>query len=287
MIDLHMHSQESDGSLTPESLAKACRKAGLTAAALTDHDTVGGCHAFLAACEQYGIRGIAAVELSADFSPGTMHVLGYIPAASIDALQQELSRIQSSRAERNEKILAILTELGYPVEAAEVANVAGQGVTGRPHIAAAMQAKGYVKSFQEAFVRFLGKGCPAYCDRYRLTPAACVQTIRNHGGVAVLAHPCTMTLSEKQLHACIGELVSFGLQGIEVYYPEHSNDSRRLYQRLANEYGLIQTGGSDFHGDINPAIMLGRGFGNVYVSDDVLDQLLVHMNVPLSNYNGA
>ncbi len=280
MIDLHMHSQESDGSLTPETLAAACRKAGLSAAALTDHDTLGGCHSFLTACEREGIIGIPAVELSADFSPGTMHVLGYMPSASIDPLQAELARIQFSRDERNAQILATLAGLGYPVTATEVAKYAGHGMTGRPHIAAAMEAKGYVKNRQEAFSRFLGKGCPAYHDRYRFSPSACIQTIRNYGGVAVLAHPFTLKLSEQKLHACIAELVSFGLQGIEVFYPEHSEDRRRLYQRLANAFDLIQTGGSDFHGEMNPTIMLGRGFGNVYVSDDVLDALYSHMGAP-------
>ncbi len=273
MIDLPMHSQESDGSLTPDALAVACRKAGLTAAALTDHDTLGGCHAFLSACQRENIKGIAAVELSADFSPGTMHVLGYLPADAIDAMQPELGRIQSGRKERNREILKALAEINCPVTEEEVASFSTHGMTGRPHIAAAMQARGYVKDRQEAFACFLGKGCPAYRDRYRLAPLACIQMIRKHGGVAVLAHPFTLKLSEKALDTCVGELADAGLQGIEVFYPEHSEERRRIYQRIARTYDLILTGGSDFHGAMNPAIMLGRGFGNVYVDDSVLDAL--------------
>ncbi len=277
MIDLHMHSQESDGSLTPQALAVACRKSGLTAAALTDHDSVGGCRDFIDTCASEGMQGIAGVELSADFSPGTMHILGYIPESCIEDLQGELVRIQSSRAERNTEILALLSSLGYPVDATEVARFGGQGITGRPHIAAAMQARGYVKSRQEAFARFLGKGCPAYCGRFRLAPTACVETIREYGGVAVLAHPFTLGMSESALRRCIAELVAVGLHGIEVFYPEHHAGRRRIYQRLAREFNLMQTGGSDFHGDMNPAIVLGRGFGNVYVPDQVWSELLSHM----------
>ena len=280
MIDLHMHSRESDGSLTPQALAAACRKAGVTAAALTDHDTVAGCRDFLSACAEEGIAGLAAVELSAEYSPGTMHILGYIPTASIDAFQQELIDVQSSRADRNQRILGVLADLGFPVDATEVAKLAGQGMTGRPHIAAAMQALGYVKNRQEAFARFLGKGCPAYCERYRLTPKTCVQKICAHGGVAVLAHPFTLGLSEQALRACIADLVSFGLAGLEVFYPEHHDDRRRCYQRLAREFNLIETGGSDFHGDMNPAIMIGRGFGNLHVPDSGWEKLLAHIQVP-------
>lgn len=278
MIDLHMHSQESDGSLSPIALAQACQRAGLAAAALTDHDTLGGSRAFMAACEQAGIRGVAAVELSADYDPGTMHILGYVPASAIESLHAELEQIQVSRAQRNEEILAVLATLGYPVPAAEVAAFAGSGMTGRPHIAAVMQAHGYVKDRQEAFARFLGKGCPAYRDRFRLEPAACIRKVRAYGGVAVLAHPFTLRLSETALENVVGALTSFGLGGIEVFYPEHNEARRRVYLRIARTYDLVATGGSDFHGALNPANMLGRGFGNVYVADVVLEQLEARMH---------
>jgi len=277
MIDLHMHSQESDGSLSPAALAEACARAGLRAAALTDHDTLGGCELFLAACAGQGVRGVAAVELSADFGPGTMHILGYIPAPAIAPLQAGLVRIQESRAARNVAILAALDGLGYPVPAAEVAALAGGGMTGRPHIAGAMVARGYVKDRQEAFARFLAKGCPAYRDRLRLGPQACIQTIRAHGGVAVLAHPFTLRLSENALQVLVEDLTGYGLGGMEVYYPEHSEERRRVYQRIARAYDLVETGGSDYHGALNPAIQLGRGFGNVFVADSVLEQLEARM----------
>jgi 3',5'-nucleoside bisphosphate phosphatase len=277
MIDLHMHSQESDGSLSPEALAEACQKAGLSLAALTDHDTLGGSRAFIDACTRQGIRGVAAVELSAEYGPGTMHILGYVPDDAIDPFQAALKDVQSSRAERNEEILQVLDGLGVHLTPEDVARQAGEGMTGRPHIAAAMLAKGYVSSRQEAFARYLGKGCPAYRDRFRFSPKACIDMIGSHGGVAVLAHPFTLSLSERACMVLVEELVSYGLAGIEIFYPEHNDDRRRVYHRIAHAFDLVITGGSDFHGALNPSIMLGRGFGNVFVDDSVWDALAARM----------
>ncbi len=273
MIDLHMHSTVSDGSLTPEALAQHCAEAGLSAVALTDHDTMGGCRRFLRACATHGVEGVAAVELSAEYSPGTMHVLGYVPSEAIEGLQAELAQIQDSRALRNARILEALEALGVPVTTDEVQSFAGEGVTGRPHIALAMEQRGYVRSREEAFSRYLGKGCPAYRDRYRLSPPDCVGLINRYGGAAVLAHPFTLRLSHSKMSTLLDGLTEAGLSGVEVLYPEHNEQRRSVYQALARERGLIETGGSDFHGRLNPAIQIGRGFGNVSVPDSVLAAL--------------
>jgi len=136
-----------------------------------------------------------------------------------------------------------------------------------------MQAKGYARSKTDAFQRFLGKGCSAYVDRYRLPPADCVQLIRAAGGVAVLAHPLTLGLAPGRLRAAVGELAAGGLGGIEVFYPEHTQALRKLYLTLAEEFDLVVTGGSDYHGDANPAIRLGTGFGSLHVPDETVAQL--------------
>lgn len=277
MIDLHMHSTMSDGSLSPEALAGACAKADLTAAALTDHDTLAGTRRFLRACEAAGLTGIAGVELSAEFGPGTMHLLGYVPEAAIDPLQAALLRVQESRGERNDQILAALDGLGCHVPQEEVLAIAGDGVVGRPHIAAIMQRHGYVSSREEAFRRYLGKGCPAYRDRYRLSSNACISLLHEHGGVAVLAHPFTLQVSASRLAHLLDDLVADGLDGVEVLYPEHHLERRRLFGRLAQKRGLLETGGSDFHGDLNPAISLGRGFGCLVVPDSMRDALMSRM----------
>jgi len=273
MIDLHTHSDLSDGSLSPEALAALAAESGLTAVALTDHDTMAGTDRFIAACGRLGLRGIAGVEISTDFGPGTMHVLGYFGRLPEAGFMVDLERIRDGREVRNTHILQTLAGLGMPVDAGELAALAGEGVAGRPHIAQALVARGYVKDFREAFDQWLGKGKPAYHDRYRLGPSEAVSAIVAAGGAAVLAHPFTLRLENSALRAILDLLVEAGLAGIEVFYPEHSLPLRQLYTTLAKERGLVLTGGSDFHGTMNPAIRIGRGFGNVQVQDRVLADL--------------
>ena len=273
MIDLHTHSTFSDGSLTPEELAALADEVGLSAIALTDHDTVDGTPQFVAACEAQGITGVAGVEISADFTAGTMHLLGYFLDPGHAGLRDALIQIRDGRLVRNRRILETLSGLGMAVPWEEVDSLAGSDVIGRPHIAQAMVKRGYVPSCDIAFRDWLGKDKPAYADRYRLAPRDGIARIREAGGVAVLAHPFTLGLRPKRLRETLSELVGWGLSGIEVFYPEHGSDRRQLYQRLAREFGLVTTGGSDFHGAMNPAIQLGRGFGNVKVADSVLVDL--------------
>lgn len=273
MIDLHTHSDLSDGSLSPETLAALAAESELTAVALTDHDTMEGTARFSTACGRLGLRGIAGVEISTDFGPGTMHVLGYFPGLPEAGFMADLARIREGRQARNARILETLTGLGMPVDAGELAALAGEGVAGRPHIAQALVARGYVQDFRAAFDQWLGKGKPAYHDRYRLAPAEAVTAIVAAGGAAVLAHPFTLRLTNSALRATLDVLVEAGLAGIEVFYPEHPLPLRQLYTTLAKERGLVLTGGSDFHGAMNPAIRIGRGFGNVRVQDRVLRDL--------------
>ncbi len=273
MIDLHAHSTVSDGTLSPEALAELAGSLGLTALALTDHDTMEGTSRFKAACTKVGVRGIAGVEISADFSPGTMHVLGYFPAMPGAGFTQHLKQIREGRTERNQRILETLAGLGKPVDQQLAGALPEGAVMGRPHIAQAMVDCGYVPDCRTAFDRFLGKGKPAYHDRFRLAPDVAVASIREAGGAAVLAHPFTLDLSTTALRRLLDALKEAGLVGIEVFYPEHPDPLRQLYTTLAHERGLILTGGSDYHGTLNPAIHLGRGFGNVRVDDSVLAEL--------------
>jgi len=273
MVDLHTHSIFSDGSHTPEELAAMGRAAGLSAVALTDHDTMAGLERFAAACAGIGLKGVPGVEISADVARGTMHILGYYADPRCAALNMALERIRDGRSDRNGKILERLSSLGMPLSSEEVARYAGDEVVGRPHVARAMVEKGYVRSCEEAFEKYLAKGRPAYVDRFRLSPAESVRMIREAGGVAVLAHPFTLELDNGGLRKLLVGLKDSGLQGMEVYYSEHSPEQTRRYLALAKEMGLLPTGGSDFHGAVNPAIRLGIGFGNLRVPDDVLPAL--------------
>lgn len=273
MIDLHMHSTFSDGTLTPEVLVAQAAGYGLSAIALTDHDGMEGVDPFLKASETAGPRGIAGVEMSAEVSRGTMHILGYFVDHTHTELNEALQRIRGGRAARNREILRKLVVLGCPLEWDEVTAFTDEEVVGRPHFAMAMQARGYVKDKTDAFNRYLAKGRPAYVDRLRLDPDACIAVIRKAGGVAVLAHPYTLALGEQALRKRVAELRDMGLQGIEVFYSEHTEAWEAAYRRMAAELGLAMSGGSDYHGDVNPRIRMGIGFGGLRVPDELVADL--------------
>ncbi|MBA4389028.1 MAG: hypothetical protein C0404_13690 [Verrucomicrobia bacterium] len=273
MIDLHTHSTFSDGSLTPAELVKEAKRIGLTAIALTDHDSTGGLDLFLAACRKHGVTGIPGVEISADCKHGTMHMLGYHINPSEVGLQAVLEKIRDGRSSRNQEIIRKLNELGLELSWNEVKAYAGEDVVGRPHFAQALVARGYVSSKERAFDLYLAKGKPGYIDRLKMTPADSIQAIVGADGIAVLAHPFTLGLGGKDLKKCIEELRDAGLRGMEVFYSEHSPVQVEEYRKLAVELGLVATGGSDFHGKANPRISLGRGFGPLNVPDAVVEDL--------------
>ena len=266
MIDLHTHSTCSDGTLSPTQLVRAAREAGVTHLALTDHDTVAG---LAEAREEAGIQGIAflgGLEISAEFQPGTMHILGYGFDEGSPSLLEKLAYVQQARRDRNPKIVSILNRLGLGVTMEEVADEAGGEVVGRPHFAAVLLRKGYVKSTQEAFDRYLAKGQPAYMDKVRLSPEDSIAAIRTAGGVAVLAHPLQLKASgDEALEAVVSGLAKLGLQGMECYYRNHTQEDTARFLGLARRHDLVPTGGSDFHGSNRPRIRLGTGEGNLCV----------------------
>jgi len=273
MIDLHSHSIFSDGSLTPEELIEQACAAGLRAVALTDHDTTAGLPRFLKAAEGRTVRAIPGVEISADFSPGTMHMLGYFIRPDDPALEERLVWIREGRDQRNAEILGKLNALGFHIAWDEVARHAGADVVGRPHFAQVLLERGMVKTKDEAFDLYLGKGKAAYAERRRFSTEDSIALIRAAGGVAVLAHPFTLGLDDAALRSLIERLAGQGLGGIEVYYSEHSSGLQQAYSRLAEEFGLVATGGSDFHGALASDIRLGSGFGGLRVPDEVVEKL--------------
>ena len=274
MIDLHTHSSFSDGSETPEKLVCLARQLGLTALALTDHDNVLGVPAFIEACRAHHLTGLAGVELSAEVPSGTLHLVGLGIDPDCGALNEALGCLRDGRAWRNHRILEHLRDLGHPLEWDEVAALAGEDVIGRPHIAQAMVARGWVATVQEAFDRFLAKGAPAYVDRYRLDPPAALQLIRQAHGIAILAHPGTWIADPQQLDAGVEFLKSEGLAGIEAYYTTHDAGQTIDYLRLAKRHGLIVSGGSDYHGrQARPDTGLGTGTGLLHGPDALLQPI--------------
>jgi predicted metal-dependent phosphoesterase TrpH len=240
-IDLHTHSTASDGELTPAELVHLALERGLSAIGLTDHDTVAGIDLAIAAARGTEIQIIPGVELSADVSEGEVHVLGYYVDWHQSYFQSMLEKFRDGRYGRAEKMTRKLATLGVPVSFERVKEIAGDASIGRPHVARALLEAGHVASVSEAFDKYISRNGPAYVERYRQTPEDAVSLILRAGGVPVLAHPIQVT-------DWVLPLVRSGLLGLEVYYGTYSDSERAELARLAKQYGLIATGGSDFHG---------------------------------------
>jgi predicted metal-dependent phosphoesterase TrpH len=237
-----MHSTASDGSRLPAEVVQTAIARGLTAIALTDHDTVAGIDAARAAAAGSTLEVIAGVELSAYQGDDEVHLLG-LHLQDIVALQDALSAFRDARRERAQQIVARLNEIGVHITFADVLDEAGEAAIGRPHVAKALVENGWARDLRDAFDRYLGAGRPAYLEKRRLTIAAAIAMVHHAGGVAVLAHPgghATM--------ARITALRAHGLDGVEVLHPSHSADDRRQILSIVRELEMVPSGGSDCHG---------------------------------------
>lgn len=248
-IDLHTHTTCSDGTLTPEGLVAYAWEKKLKAVAVTDHDTVAGNGRALAAGESLGVDVVPGVEFSAEYE-GTLHILGLCVDSAHSAVRKATEFLQEKRRERNLKVIEKLRAEGIDVERERYEKNA---YLGRPHIASEIVKEGHAETLEEAFERFLKKGAPCYVRRERLSPRVTVRTIGEAGGVPVFAHPVTVADPEQT----VGELLEYGLRGIEVYYPTHSLEDMAAFREYADRYSLLVTGGSDFHGAHKPDIDLG------------------------------
>jgi hypothetical protein len=258
-IDLHTHSNASDGSFPPREVVRLAKERGLKALALTDHDTIDGLAEAVAAGREFGVEVIPGVEISARHPSGSIHILGYFLDYESELLAQRLAVLKQARKDRNPQIIDKLNKLGIPVTMEQVEAISGGGQVGRPHIAQALYQSGYVQSFQEAFDIYLGNDGLAYVSKFRFSPEEATAMIRDANGIPVLAHPFTLGLhTSETLRPVLKELRDLGLAGLECYYPEHSFGQEALYLYLARELGLLITGGSDFHGDNKPEVSLGR-----------------------------
>lgn len=253
-LDLHSHSTASDGSLTPSELVAAALEAGLAGLALTDHDTVEGLPEFLAAGRAHSLPVLGGVEISLEH-PGTMHLLGYDLNGSRE-FPAALERLKTFRQERNLKMLDLLRSLGYHLSWNRLLEISGGGQLGRPHFAALLLEDGYFQSREEIFAKLLGKGCPGYVDKIRLSSEEGLGIIRRAGWAPVLAHPASLNLEPRDYPPLIGRLKEDGLLGLEIIHPSHSQDQVDFFRRLARDFDLVTTAGSDFHGASKPSISL-------------------------------
>jgi predicted metal-dependent phosphoesterase TrpH len=273
-VDLHLHTTASDGVRTPSEIVNYAKDKGLQAIAITDHDTIEGLDEGLSEGDRIGFEVIPGVEISAEHSPGSMHLLGYFLDIHHLLLRGKLNYLQKARAERNPKIIENLNRLGVRISYEEVVKASGGGQVGRPHFAQVLLEKGYVRSFQEAFDRFLGKRAPAYVDKIRFKPKEAISFIREAGGVAVLAHPKTLGMSDFiALERIVFELMEAGLKGMEVYYPEHSSLEVAQFKALAERCGLLMTGGTDYHGIEKENLDIGVGRGEMRLPYSLVEGL--------------
>jgi predicted metal-dependent phosphoesterase TrpH len=271
-IDLHTHSTASDGSMTPRELVRRAKSVGLCAVALTDHDTIEGLKDAIDEGEKVGITVIPGVEISVEYVI-EMHLLGYFSENNYNNMKEVLVRLKENRDQRNPKIIKRLNELGFEINMSEVEAEARGKIVGRPHIAQVMVNKGFVKNLDDAFNKYLASRRPAYFKKDRLTPYEGIQEIIRAGGIPVLAHPIHLSLSINKLDALVASLAHDGLKGIEAYYVDNKKDDTGNLLRLAMKYGLIVTGGSDFHGSFKPDIEIGRGRGKLSVPYQLMEGL--------------
>lgn len=257
MIDLHLHSTKSDGTLTPAELVRHVAEHGVKVMSLTDHDTVAGLDAARYEAQQAGIRFIPGIEISAKYPNGSLHILGYGIDNTYCPLLKTLQKFRDARNSRNRRILEKLQRLGIDITFDDLHISKDNSCIGKPHIAQALIRKKVVSDFNEAFDRFLGINGEAYIEKEKFDFKKAIQLIHDAGGYAFLAHPKTLNLANEDLIKFVEELKILGLDGIEVYYPKHDESDIRFYLNISQTYYLMTSAGTDFHGENKPDIHVG------------------------------
>ncbi|MGA1845709.1 PHP domain-containing protein [Deferribacter abyssi] len=246
MIDLHMHSTYSDGTLTPQELLNYAKEKKLKAIALTDHDTVNGIESFLSV--ETDILQISGVEISIDFDPGTFHLVGLFINHNDKNLKTKLEKLKKYRRKRNIKLVELIkNHFGIEISLSDLQKDI-DGEIGRPHIAKFLIDQGIVSSTQEAFDKYLGKGKPLYIAKKRYSAIEGIDMIKKAGGISIIAHPITLDLENEQFDKFTKELIEYGLGGIEVFCSLHTKNDSKFYLEIAKKYNLFISAGSDFHG---------------------------------------
>lgn len=241
--DLHTHSIASDGTKRPSEVVRLAKEHDLNAIALTDHDTIDGVKEAIESAQKHGIEVIPGIELNSNDGEQDVHILGYFINYNDEIFKKKLDTIIKLRVDRGKQIIEKLNEINIDISIEDVLEFTNEKFIGRPHIARAMVKKGYAETVKDAFDKFIGEGGPAFVKRYILHPFESIHYIIENGAVPVLAHPALLKNNN-----IIEELVKNGLMGIEVYHSKHSSSESEYYLKKAKEFGLLITGGSDFHG---------------------------------------
>jgi predicted metal-dependent phosphoesterase TrpH len=279
MIDLHSHTNESDGTYSPEELVNAAHQMGLDALAITDHDTFAGYEQARPFADALGLNLLCGIEISTALGnpkTKTVHLLGYfLNGGPAPEFRQWILKMQAARRDRNERLAVRLRSLGVDVHIEEV-NALGRSMAGRPHFARLLVTKGYCTSIQDSFAKYLDESAPGYVDREEPSLEEAIQRVADGGGISSLAHPIRLgKRNYAEEDELIGRIAGSGLRAIEVYHSDQTAADSARYLEIAGKYGLLVTGGSDFHGDNKPSIQLGTGFrGNLNVSKELLEALV-------------
>lgn len=272
-IDLHVHSNASDGTLSPREVVKLAKRTGLSAMALTDHDTVSGIPEANEEGNRSGIEIIPGIEMSSKYLDKEIHILGLFIDINDNIFQSVINSQVENRDLRNQKMVQRFNDYGFELTYDELLDTFGDCIITRAHFANIMVKKGWVRTKAEAFDKYLGNDCPLYVSRDRMEPEDAIKLIKGAGGIAVLAHPLQYKFTSHELDNLVIRLQAAGLTGIEAIYSANRGFDEVSVRSLARKHGLLITGGSDFHGDNKPDIRLGTGRDNLSIPYDILDEL--------------
>lgn len=263
--DLHVHTYYSDSTFSPKQVIDIAHEKGIDVIGITDHDCFGGIDEACACAKEYNIEIVPGIEISAITDDDKeIHILGYYLDRKDEDFLKKLEIIYASRIERVYLVTKLLQEKGLDIEAQDIFNIVGKGTISRLHIARAIYEKGFVRSLGAAFKKYIGVNAPCYLPHMKISPQETIESILAAGGVPVIAHPITMNDD-----SLISELVDYGLKGIEVFHTNHSVSDEKKYKKIAKQFGLIMTGGSDCHGDAKRNVLLGSRL----VQYEVVEQL--------------
>ena len=283
-IDLHVHSNRSDGTFSPRQLVDYAMEKGLKAFALTDHDCIDGLEEAIQYADTLKKKAeegqslqvpevIPGIEFSTEYQEQDVHILGLYIHYQEASFQKQLKAFVDSRISRNQKMCRLLTDTGLSVTYEDLLAEFPDAVITRAHYAKYMLNHGYINSMAEAFERYIGDRCPCYVPREKITPVQAVELVLKAGGVPVLAHPLLYHMSDSRLDALISQLTEAGLLGLEAIYSTYPAAEERQMRRLAAKYGLLISGGSDFHGENKPGLDLGTGYGRLFIPCSLLDDI--------------
>lgn len=274
-VDLHVHSDKSDGSMSPAALTAYAAEKGLRAFALTDHDTIDGLAEALEASKQFpDLEVIPGIEFSTEYKGRDIHIVGLYIRYDDPEFLKYLTDFQNSRIRRNEKMCNNLASAGIDISFEKLQAEFPDSVITRAHYARYLLDHGYVGSLKEAFDRYVGDHSKYFVPREKVTPVQAVELILHAGGIPILAHPVLYRMSDAALEELVAQLKDAGLIGMECVYSTYSSAEERDMKRLADKYGLIYSGGSDFHGKAKPGLNLATGYGKLFVPETILDDLI-------------